>query len=90
MFHTQVRAIKWVDEVVEAAPYITPLETLDQHDCEYCIHGDDITLSVDGRDQRDQLIEASTQHRLLKYVFALFNVLSLNLPDSQVRIPTTW
>ena len=25
-----VRAIKWVDEVVEAAPYVTTLETLDK------------------------------------------------------------
>lgn len=34
-----VRAIKWVDEVVEGAPYITNLETLDQHNCDFCVHG---------------------------------------------------
>lgn len=34
-----VRAIKWVDEVVEGAPYITSLETLDQHNCDFCVHG---------------------------------------------------
>ena len=28
--HRMVRAIKWVDEVVEAAPYVTTLETLDR------------------------------------------------------------
>ena len=27
--YRMVRAIKWVDEVVEAAPYVTTLETLD-------------------------------------------------------------
>ena len=26
-----VRAIKWVDEVVEAAPYVTTLDTLDKY-----------------------------------------------------------
>ena len=26
-----VRAIKWVDEVVEGAPYVTTLETLDKY-----------------------------------------------------------
>lgn len=48
--YKMVRAIKWVDEVVEAAPYITTLETLDEYECDFCIHGDDITLSVDGKD----------------------------------------
>lgn len=34
-----VRAIKWVDEVVPAAPYVTTLETLDKHNCDFCVHG---------------------------------------------------
>jgi hypothetical protein len=34
-----VKGIKWVDEVVEDAPYVTTLETLDKHECYYCIHG---------------------------------------------------
>ena len=45
-----VRAIKWVDEVVEGAPYITTLETLEKYNCDFCVHGDDITLSADGVD----------------------------------------
>ena len=60
-----VRAIKWVDEVtnqhlphvhlhhakvVEGAPYVTTLETLDEYDCEFCVHGDDITMTADGTD----------------------------------------
>lgn len=28
--YRMVRAIKWVDEVVEGAPYVTTLETLDK------------------------------------------------------------
>lgn len=34
-----VRGIKWVDEVVEGAPYMTTLETLDQYGCDFCVHG---------------------------------------------------
>jgi len=48
--YRMVRAIKWVDEVVEAAPYVTTLETLDKHNCEFCVHGDDITMTADGTD----------------------------------------
>ena len=38
-----------VDEVVEAAPYVTTLDTLDKHGCEFCVHGNDITMTADGR-----------------------------------------
>ena len=48
--YRMVRAIKWVDEVVEGAPYVTTLETLDQHNCKFCVHGDDITMTADGTD----------------------------------------
>ena len=48
--YRMVRAIKWVDEVVEGAPYVTTLETLEQHNCEFCVHGDDITMTADGTD----------------------------------------
>lgn len=34
-----VRAIKWVDEVVQGAPYVTTLETLDKYNCDFCVHG---------------------------------------------------
>jgi len=36
--------------VVEAAPYVTTLETLDTHNCDFCVHGDDITMTADGTD----------------------------------------
>eukprot|EP00090_Calanus_glacialis_P041685 TRINITY_DN7417_c0_g1_i1.p1 TRINITY_DN7417_c0_g1~~TRINITY_DN7417_c0_g1_i1.p1 ORF type:complete len:376 (-),score=158.42 TRINITY_DN7417_c0_g1_i1:170-1267(-) len=48
--YRMVRAIKWVDEVVEAAPYVTTLETLDRHNSEFCVHGDDLTMTADGTD----------------------------------------
>ena len=42
--YKMVRAIKWVDQVVENAPYVTTLETLEEHNCAFCVHGDDITV----------------------------------------------
>jgi ethanolamine-phosphate cytidylyltransferase len=48
--YKMVRGIKWVDEIVENAPYVTTLETLDKYNCDFCVHGDDITLSADGVD----------------------------------------
>ena len=47
--YRMVKAIKWVDEVVEAAPYVTTLETLDKYSCDFCVHGDDITMTADGK-----------------------------------------
>ncbi len=38
-----VRAIKWTDEVVEAAPYKTSIDTLDKYNCDFAVHGDDKT-----------------------------------------------
>jgi len=48
--YRMVRGIKWVDEVVENAPYVTAVETLDAHQCDFCVHGNDITLTADGKD----------------------------------------
>jgi len=48
--YKMVRAIKWVDEVVMDAPYVTTLETLDKYNCDFCVHGDDITTTPDGQD----------------------------------------
>ncbi|GAB1297175.1 CTP:phosphoethanolamine cytidylyltransferase [Apodemus speciosus] len=56
--YKMVQAIKWVDEVVPAAPYVTTLETLDKHNCDFCVHGNDITLTVDGRDTYEEVKQA--------------------------------
>ncbi|EFA00402.1 ethanolamine-phosphate cytidylyltransferase [Tribolium castaneum] len=45
-----ISAIRWVDQVVEGSPYVTSLKTLDQYECDFCCHGDDITLTADGSD----------------------------------------
>ncbi|CAL8108870.1 unnamed protein product [Calicophoron daubneyi] len=43
-----VRAVKWVDEVIEGAPYVTYLDTLDKYDCDFAAHGDDIVTTATG------------------------------------------
>ncbi|XKL63384.1 hypothetical protein PGB90_005748 [Kerria lacca] len=48
--YKMVRGIKWIDEVIEAAPYVTTIETLDKYDCDFCVHGDDISVGADGVD----------------------------------------
>ncbi|KAI7791177.1 ethanolamine-phosphate cytidylyltransferase [Triplophysa rosa] len=53
--YKMIRAIKWVDEIVEGAPYVTTLETLDKYNCDFCVHGDDITLTVDGKDTYEEV-----------------------------------
>uniref|UniRef100_A0A8C1IBY5 ethanolamine-phosphate cytidylyltransferase n=1 Tax=Cyprinus carpio TaxID=7962 RepID=A0A8C1IBY5_CYPCA len=53
--YKMIHATKWVDEIVEGAPYVTTLETLDKYNCDFCVHGDDITLTVDGKDTYDEV-----------------------------------
>ncbi|XP_043078647.1 ethanolamine-phosphate cytidylyltransferase isoform X2 [Puntigrus tetrazona] len=53
--YKMIRATKWVDEIVEGAPYVSTLETLDKYNCDFCVHGDDITLTVDGKDTYDEV-----------------------------------
>ncbi|KAI5718999.1 hypothetical protein M8J76_003437 [Diaphorina citri] len=60
--YKMVRGIKWVDEVVEGAPYVTTLETLDAYDCDFCVHGDDITLTADGIDTY-HLVKAADRYK---------------------------
>lgn len=56
--YKMVKAIKWVDEVVMNAPYVTTIETLDKYNCDFCVHGDDITLSADGKDTYEEVKSA--------------------------------
>ena len=42
--YKMVRAIKWVDQVVENAPYVTTLEILEENNCAFCVHGDDVPV----------------------------------------------
>jgi ethanolamine-phosphate cytidylyltransferase len=63
--YKMVRGIKWVDEVVEDAPYVTTLETLDKYNCDFCVHGDDITLTADGVDTY-HLVKQANRYKEVK------------------------
>ncbi|XP_073947089.1 ethanolamine-phosphate cytidylyltransferase-like isoform X2 [Choristoneura fumiferana] len=60
--YKMVKAIKWVDQVVEGAPYVTTLETLDKYQCDFCVHGDDITVTADGIDTY-HLVKSAGRYR---------------------------
>lgn len=47
-----IKAIKWTDEVVEAAPYKTTIATLNEYKCDIAVHGDDKTTE-NGEDTYD-------------------------------------
>jgi ethanolamine-phosphate cytidylyltransferase len=47
-----------VDEVVVDAPYLTEVRTLDEHECGFCVHGDDVTTMSDGRDCYEEVKSA--------------------------------
>lgn len=63
--YKMVKAIKWVDEVIEDAPYVTTLETLDKYDCDFCAHGDDITLTAEGVDTY-HIVKKNNKYREVK------------------------
>lgn len=44
--YKMVKAIKWVDQVVEGAPYVTTLDTLDKYNCDFCVHGGKIVFTM--------------------------------------------
>ncbi|XP_052772625.1 ethanolamine-phosphate cytidylyltransferase-like isoform X1 [Mya arenaria] len=56
--YRMVRAIKWVDEVIESAPYVTTLDTMDEYNIDFCVHGDDITTTADGQDTYQMVKDA--------------------------------
>ncbi|XP_065176169.1 ethanolamine-phosphate cytidylyltransferase-like [Sycon ciliatum] len=55
---TMVEGIKWVKKAVPDSPYITTLHTLEDHKCDFCIHGDDVTLDASGQDTYRYVREA--------------------------------
>ncbi|EJD55213.1 Nucleotidylyl transferase [Auricularia subglabra TFB-10046 SS5] len=45
-----IRGCRWVDQVVEDVPYVTQLASIDEHNIDYVVHGDDPVLDADGND----------------------------------------
>lgn len=50
-----VKVIKWVDEVVMNVLYVIIIEIFDKYNCDFCVYGDDIILSVDGKDMYEEV-----------------------------------
>ena len=44
------RSCKWIDEVIENAPYSPTIELLDSLNCRYAAHGDDLSMNENGAD----------------------------------------
>uniref|UniRef100_A0A8D8YCM6 ethanolamine-phosphate cytidylyltransferase n=1 Tax=Cacopsylla melanoneura TaxID=428564 RepID=A0A8D8YCM6_9HEMI len=93
--YKMVRGIKWVDEVVEGAPYVTTLETLDAYECDFCVHGDDITLTADGIDTY-HLVKTADRYKEVKrtagvsttdLVGRMLTMTSQSIGDSDVTSP---
>lgn len=45
-----LRHCRWVDEVVEDAPWIVTMDFIEKHNIDYVAHGEDIILGEDGED----------------------------------------
>jgi len=60
-----LRHCKWVDEVVENAPWIVTQEFIDQHNIDYVAHGEDICLDKDGNDVY-QFVKDKGQFKTIK------------------------
>jgi ethanolamine-phosphate cytidylyltransferase len=53
-----VAACKWVDEVAFGTPYVPSVELLDQLNCDFVVHGDDMATSPDGVDVYEEVKKA--------------------------------
>jgi len=53
-----VAGCKWVDEVTLDAPYQTSLATLEKHNIDFAVHGEDITTNPDGTDSYEEVKKA--------------------------------
>lgn len=45
-----ISAVRWVDEIQENVPYGNILNTLNDYNCNFCVHGDDIARDANGND----------------------------------------
>ncbi|KAG0151777.1 hypothetical protein CROQUDRAFT_36438 [Cronartium quercuum f. sp. fusiforme G11] len=56
-----LKACRWVDEVVDNAPYVTTVEFVKSHHIDKVAHGDDITSDADGHDTY-RLVKAASMY----------------------------
>ncbi|KAK7199693.1 ethanolamine-phosphate cytidylyltransferase [Novymonas esmeraldas] len=53
-----LRACKWVEYVVENSAYCTRLKDIERLEIDYVVHGDDISVGLDGRNSYQEIIDA--------------------------------
>ena len=53
-----VKACKWADEIVFDTPYEPSIKLLDDLNCDFGVHGDDISTTSDGQDAYGKLRDA--------------------------------
>jgi ethanolamine-phosphate cytidylyltransferase len=63
--YAAVRGCKWVNEVVEGAPYVTELSWLEKYNIDFCVHGEDISTDENGRDSYEEVKKAG-RFRIIK------------------------
>lgn len=61
-----LRAIRWVDELVEKAPYVPTIDTLEKYRCQFCVHGEEPALGVDGTDYHQPVRTAGRYKDLVR------------------------
>lgn len=50
-----LKSFKWVDEIVENAPFCTNLDIVTQHGCQFVVHGDDPVVTTNGKDPYEEI-----------------------------------
>ena len=53
-----LRGCKWVTFVVENYPYVTRLKDMERFEIDFVVHGDDISVGLDGRNSYQEIIDA--------------------------------
>ncbi|CCW62756.1 unnamed protein product [Phytomonas sp. EM1] len=56
--YESLRACKWVDYVVENYPYCTRLKDIERFEIDFVVHGDDISVGLDGHNSYQEIIDA--------------------------------
>ena len=54
-----LRGCKWVDFVVENYPYVTRLKDMNRFEIDFVVHGDDISVDLQGRNSYQEIIDAA-------------------------------
>lgn len=54
-----MESLKWSHEVVINVPYVTTIDVVKKHDCDFCIHGSDITSTAEGEDCYKEVKDAN-------------------------------